>query len=143
MIKNIGKIIFGLILIATIFTYFEILLIHFDVSLMNLYLIKIVVFSFMLYHLIFFRISYRNLFEEIPYYWTKSRKENQEILKKNKKIYSIKEKIKLISFFILYIFMLVALSVFIYFDINLINIITSIGLFLFFIDIFVISYKLI
>ena len=135
--KNIGKFIFGLITLSTIVTYFNIF------TIIDFNLIKIVVLLIMLYHLLFFDMMYDNIFVKMPDYWSKSRKENQKLLKNQKKKYSIKEKIKLTTYFVLYVLMLFVISVYIIFNINIITIFSGVGVLLFLIDTSILFYKLI
>jgi cell division protein FtsL len=86
---------------------------------------------------------YDNIFVKIPDYWSKSRKENQNILKNQKKKYSIKEKIKLTTYFVLYILMLFTISIYIIFNINIITILSGVGVLIFLIDTSILFYKLI
>ena len=142
MIKNIEKVLFGTILIATLFTYFEILTTSFNISTLNLYTVRFIVFGLMLYNLINFHAMFRYIFKKAPDYWTKSRKENQAILKKRNKKYSLKEKITSTLYFAIYVLMLILLCVFILFNLNIINIITIVGVLGFVIDTSISVYKM-
>ena len=116
--------------------------IRFDVSNINLYSFRFIIFLFLLYHILYFSMLYDNFFKKLPDYWTKSRKENKRIIKERNKKYTLKEKIKLTIYFILYVFMLIGISFFILQSFNIINLITGIGIILFIVDSGMSFYKL-
>jgi len=137
--KTFLKISFVSILISTLITYFNIMSINFFEADIHNYSFKIIVFSFLLYNMLYFYRAYKYIFIEKPDYWTKSRK---EIKAKEKVIYTLSEKIRMTLYFVLYVVMLVSLSIFIFkTGLSVINIVTSLGILFSLVDFIISFYK--
>ena len=135
------KILFFIITISTLLTYIRAMFIfnEFNLTTIQHFSINSLLFGFLLYNSIYILRAYQSIFIHNPSYWTKNRK---EIQKQPNGIYTLKEKTKLIIYFILYVIMLIILTTIIFstkFFVT--DIFTSIAIIFFIVDYIISFYK--